>query len=398
MRENKLERVHVMDLLQANTQEERIAMLRDIVKPFDEVAAKHEAAGTFPFENFNALKEAKYPALTIPKEYGGAGISLVELLELQVIIAAADGSTGLGIGWHMGVCANIGISKAWDEAVYQKFARDVLENGALINNSASEPKSGSPSWGNRPLTIATKTEEGWIIDGRKNFTTLAPVLDYFVVSASIADSEDVGNFLVRRTCPGVAIEETWDSIAMAGTGSHDLVLDQVKVNEEDFVAYRHVGPPTAQGWLLHIPTAYLGIARAAHDEAVRFAVSYSPGSMEGTISDIPTVQARIGQMALKLRESETYLFSVARKWDESTAEVRKTMHADLAVAKLIVVNKANEIVDLAMRIVGARSLSAKNPLQRYYRNVRAGLHNPPMDDITMGQLAQASIKQFKTES
>src|SRR5699024_4750884 len=173
----------------------------------------------------------------------------------------------------MGVCANIGLSKAWDETVYQKFARDVLENGALINNSASEPKSGSPSWGNRPLTIATKTEDGWLIDGRKNFTTLAPVLDYFVVSASIADSEDVGNFLVRRSCEGVSIDETWDSIAMAGTGSHDLVLDQVNINDHDFAASRHVGPATSLGWLLHIPAAYLTIARAAHDAEVRFAVS-----------------------------------------------------------------------------------------------------------------------------
>src|SRR5699024_11883410 len=121
-----------MDLLQAKTQKERIEMLQEIVKPFDEVAARHEAAGTFPYENFKALKEAKYPALTIPKEYGGAGISLVELLELQAIIGAADGSTGLGIGWHMGVCANIGLRKGWNEKVYQKFAREGLAQGEVV--------------------------------------------------------------------------------------------------------------------------------------------------------------------------------------------------------------------------------------------------------------------------
>ena len=54
-------------------------------------------------------------------------------------------------------------------------------------------------------------------------------------------------------------------------------------------------------------------------------------------------------------------------------------------------NKALEIVDLAMRIVGARSLSKQNPLQRYYRDVRAGLHNPPIDDMTITQLANTSI-------
>jgi alkylation response protein AidB-like acyl-CoA dehydrogenase len=48
-----------------------------------------------------------------------------------------------------------------------------------------------------------------------------------------------------------------------------------------------------------------------------------------------------------------------------------------------------EIVDIAMRINGARSLSEKNPLQRYYRDVRAGLHNPPMDDMTIINLAKS---------
>ena len=52
-----------------------------------------------------------------------------------------------------------------------------------------------------------------------------------------------------------------------------------------------------------------------------------------------------------------------------------------------------KVVDLAMRVTGARSLSQKNPLQRYYRDVRAGLHNPPMDDMTIGLLAKKAIKR-----
>lgn len=379
------------------THQERLAALASVSTTFGETAAQHEEAGTFPVENYEILKQVGYPGLTIPRQYGGAAIPLVELLELQVQIAKADGSTGLGIGWHMGISGNLGQTGAWDETVYKQVATDIIENGALLNNAASEPASGSPSWGNRPLTTAKKVADGWLVNGRKSFTTLAPILDYFVVSASIEGTEDVGNFLIRRTDTGVSIDETWDSIAMNGTGSHDLVLEDVKLLPAAYVASRHVGPARPQGWLLHIPAAYLGIAEAAHDEAVAFATNYSPGSMDGTISDIPTVQARIGQIALKLMESRMVLFTVARKWDESDEAVKGTMQTELAVAKLLIVNKAVEIVDLAMRIVGARSLSVKNPLQRYYRNVRAGLHNPPMDDITLGQLAQQSIARFKTE-
>ena len=73
------------------------------------------------------------------------------------------------------------------------------------------------------------------------------------------------------------------------------------------------------------------------------------------------------------------------------------MKAELGAAKLSVVNKALETVDIAMRIVGARSLSAKSPLQRYYRDVRAGLHNPPMDDMTIQLLANESIKNVTSD-
>ncbi len=50
-----------------------------------------------------------------------------------------------------------------------------------------------------------------------------------------------------------------------------------------------------------------------------------------------------------------------------------------------------------MRIVGAKSLQRNNPLQRYYRDVRAGLHNPPMDDMTIKKLAETAINQLNEQ-
>lgn len=99
-------------------------------------------------------------------------------------------------------------------------------------------------------------------------------------------------------------------------------------------------------------------------------------------------------MELKLMESEYFLHSVAKQWDNSDELSRGNMGPFLGAAKLNVTNNAIGVVDLAMRLVGAKSLSLKNPLQRYYRDVRAGLHNPPMDDMTIQILANHAIKQF----
>lgn len=380
-----------MKLTDLATLEQRIEQLEKVVAPFAKRAQKHDEDRTFPFENFKDLKKIGYQALPIPKKYGGAGISLYEMVRLQEVIGASDGSTALSIGWHMGITKHLGENGIWKEDIYEAFAEDVIKNGALINNAATEPATGSPTRGGKPETVAKKVADGWVISGRKTFTTLAPILDYFVVSASIDATDQVGNFLIKREREGVSIDETWDSIGMAATGSHDLVLEDVHVDREDLVEYLTPGNKPVAGWLLHIPACYLGIAQAAQAYAVEFATRYSPSSIKGTISDIPAVKQKIGEMELRILESKSFLYTVAKKWDKSDDETRQFMRPELGAVKLSVVNKALEIVDLAMRIVGARSLSKQNPLQRYYRDVRAGLHNPPMDDMTITQLANTSI-------
>lgn len=94
---------------------------------------------------------------------------------------------------------------------------------------------------------------------------------------------------------------------------------------------------------------------------------------------------------LRILEAKHFLYSVAKQWDALAEVERMRLNAELGAVKYAVTNKAIEVVDLAMRIVGARSLSQQNPLQRYYRDVRAGLHNPPMDDMTIQALARKAL-------
>lgn len=374
------------------TEKERLGAIRNIAKLFKERAYGHDVAGTFPLENYADLRAINFPALTIPKNLGGAGISLEEMLRLQAEIAKNDGSTALAIGWHMGISKHLGETENWGQALYAEFAKDVLAKGALINNAASEPATGSPTRGGRPETTAVKIADGWQINGRKTFTTLSPVLDYIAVSAGIDGTDQVASFLVKNDLPGVSIEETWDSIAMSATGSHDLILKDVIVRDQDLAQYLTPGKKDPQGWLLHIPAVYFGIATGAYEEALNFANSYSSNAMKGkTVGQFETVQQKIGQIRVKLLEMEYFLFGVARKWDEANSSERLEMSDELSAVKVAIVNQALEVVDLSMRIVGARSLSQKHPLSRAYRDVRAGLHNPPMEDMVYANLAKSVL-------
>ncbi len=199
---------------------------------------------------------------------------------------------------------------------------------------------------------------------------------------------------VRRG-PGIRVEETWDTIGMRATGSHDLVLENAFVPEDELLDRSDSGRPRTDdgdGWLLHIPACYIGIAHAARDFAVGFARDYRPNSLPGPIAELPYIRQQIGQMEADLITARTLLYAMADRWDRYEAG-RPALKPELGLVKYVATNHAIRIVDIAMRIVGGASLSRKLPLERMYRDVRAGLHNPPMDDAALQRLADRALAE-----
>ncbi|MDE3840872.1 acyl-CoA dehydrogenase [Bacillus methanolicus] len=379
--------------IKTDIQREWIEKLLKHEEAFKSEAKESDEKSKFPKKNIQTLVDMGYTKSILPKEYGGEGLRVTDMILFQETIASFDGATGLAIGWHQSVVGELFEKKLWENHKLSSFAKKIL-NGALVNRAASEAQTGSPTRGGRPGTYAVKKGDKWIISGQKTFTTMAPVLTHFLVTAWVEEKEAVGTFLIEREAKGLSIKETWDVIAMRGTESHDLVLDNVEIEEENFVEPNQESKSNnLNGWLLHIPACYLGIAQAARDYAVKFASVYSPNSIKGTISELPNVQSLIGQIDLELMKARHFLYSVAEAYDDESR--RSYITNELNAAKHIVTNSAINIVDKAMRVVGAKSLQLSNPLQRYYRDVRAGLHNPPMDDMTISKLAQTAIKEIK---
>jgi alkylation response protein AidB-like acyl-CoA dehydrogenase len=364
-----------------------------LASEFSGRAPYYDQKAQFPFENFQDLKEARLLDLTIPSEYGGKGRGLYDFLLLQETIAQGDGPTALSMGWHLGIMMNISTYKNWPEDTLLEICKEVVENQKLINSAHSEAKTGSPARGGQPGTIAEKLSDGkWKITGRKNFTSLAPVLDYFIISATIHGTEEVGEFLLPRHIEGLTIEETWNSMSMRATRSDDLLLSNIMAPKESLLYIKKKpSEPKPQGWLLHIPACYLGIATAARNEAVAFAKTYHPNSLPHPIKEVPKVRERIGRMDIELAAARHFMYSVARNWDEQP-ELRHLLTGELAAVKYVATNTAVSVVDEAMRIVGAQCLQADHPLQRHYRDVRAGLHNPPADELTLELLAKQAFQ------
>lgn len=366
-----------------------LSKLKALTPAFQAREPELDKLNSFPYQNISDLKDIGYTTLTLPKELGGGGMGLSDFLHFQEQIAKGCGSTALSIGWHMGTVLEFAEHHHWNPDI-SPFLIKEIQNGALINTAASERNAGSPLRGAKPVTAAllTPDKQSYIITGEKTFTSAAPMLDYLLVTAAVEDGQ-TATFLIPKNQKGVSLRETWDSVALRGTASHDLVLDHVEIPANYLLEYAK--PETKarrKGWMLHIPACYLGIAGAARDYAVRFAANYVPTSLGTPIGTLPVMQQQIGEMELKLMAAREFLYTIARQYEENPQKDFKT---EIGAVKTFVVNQVIEIVDLAMRIVGSRSLSQKNPLHRYHQHVRAGLHNPPMDDITFKMLAESAL-------
>lgn len=387
----------MLDLfIRSDKQKDWLQKLQKLESKFKNRAAEIDELAIFPKENIQELVDMGYPSVTLPANFGGEGLRVYDMVMLQETLASYDGSTALSIGWNLGVVGEIFETKSWTEKQLNFFAKEII-NGALVNRAASEAQTGSPTRGGRPGTNAVRKNGAWMLTGRKTFTTMSPVLTYFLTSAWIEEENMQGHFLLHKDLEGLSIEETWDVISMRGTGSHDLVLDEVTVDDSMLVE-RLDGPRGGKvnGWILHIPACYLGIAQAARDYAVHFSNHHAPNSLNGPISQLPNVQQLLGEIDLELIRARHLIYSVAAAYDDKAR--RSLIENELGVVKHTVTNSAINIVDKAMRIVGAKSLQRSNPLQRYYRDVRAGLHNPPMDDMTIKKLALSAIEKEAKKS
>lgn len=373
---------------------------QNLAKELEKTAAYYDESGEFPFEHFKILQDAGYFKLTIPKKYGGDEISLYEMLLVQEQLAKGDASTALSVGWNLLTFLNVRESKSWPEDIFAELCRKTVEEGSLLNIINSERKRGNISRGATPGTVAKKVPEGYIISGEKAYASLAPILKQFMIIAHIEDEGIAGEFLVTVN-DQVEIKNTWNYLGMRATGSHDIIFHDVFVPEEHLL-YRQKPNETnrflAHGrvYSLEIPAVYLGIAGAAREYAFEFAKNTYSHSLGNTINHAAHIQQKAGEIEVLYHTSRRILYSLASQV-EYEPQKKDSLSNEVSIAKHFIVNNAIEIVTKAMKIVGGRSLSKDNKLERLFRDVQCGLYNPPLDDVVITQLSKSVLFDEKSE-
>ena len=350
-----------------------------------EHAAEHDRDATFVAEAYAQMREHGYLALAVPEELGGLGATMRQVCYAQAELARHDGATGLASAMHQYltlVQAFRHRSGAPDAAV---VLRRIANEGIVIATS------GGSDW-LWPTTTAVPDGAGFRVSGRKAFCSQSPGATVVATSAVLGEDE-VLHFSVPFTAEGVRIEETWDTLGMRGTASHDVVLDNVFVPADKIAGrrpYGEFGMPLLAAAFHFAPVAgatYFGIAAAARDVAVAGVSAGTRGA--SSLAGMPRVQRQVGLLDAKLRGAWWSLMGAV---DEIGTGYMVTPAglATLMLAKRQAVTEAIEVVNLAMELLGGRSFFKRSPLERAYRDVRAGTFHPLTPEITLedaGKLA-----------
>ena len=264
--------------------------LPELTRQLAESADAHDRSGDFPHANLALLRHHGLLALALPPALGGPGASLGELRRVIGAVARGEPSTALVLCMQYLHLRRLADNPDWPGALKRRVAREVLEQGALINSLRVEPELGSPSRGGLPGTLARRVGDGWQLSGHKLYTTGIPGLTWLAVWArSDEPIPRVGTWLVRRDSPGIRIVESWDHLGMRASGSHEVLFEEVAVPLENAIGlHPHDQPPApdqavlrdfAQASAVLLGALYDGIAGSAREWLVGWLRERVPASL-----------------------------------------------------------------------------------------------------------------------
>jgi len=355
-------------------------------------AAEHDREGTYPYEAIDALRAAGYFAAPIPEVLGGLGVdSAHDLVVASSRLARGDASVAIGVNMHLVAVLNMERRRqvavaAGAERRARAFGSSlaqIVDDGAVLAAAISEAGQDIT----RPGTVATRTDAGWRIDGRKLFCTMSPAATDLYVAVTYTDGEDVERYayaMVPTDAPGVVVNDDWDALGMRASGSHSVTFDAVDLPGSALRGGFRAGDPVPYmernltAGLFHA-SASLGIAESADALARRGVAGRVNGDarprMQVADNAVDLAAARGGLHRAALLIDDHHARNPAS--DGTTAEL-EALFAEAQAAKAFVNEAATRIVDRALALSGGAGYLNASPLARAYRDVKAGTFMHPL--------------------
>jgi alkylation response protein AidB-like acyl-CoA dehydrogenase len=348
-------------------------MIQDMARKFAEreikpVAAELDRTHRHPEAIVKQMGELGLMGVTIPEEYGGAGMDYISYVLSMIEISKACASCGV----IMSVCNslyNFPVYKYGTEEQKQQFLRPVASGEALGCYGLTEAGAGSDPAKMR--TTAVLDGDEWVINGVKKFITNGNVSGYCVLAASTDKDlgyKGISSFLVDlRNTAGFRVGTVEEKLGINASGTAELVFEDARIPKENLLGKRGEGfkqmLTTLDGGRIGIASQALGIGRAVLEEAIEY--SKTREQFGRPISSFQAIQWKLADIATQLDGAE--LMTLRAAWLEQNG---RGYEKEAAMAKLHASDTAMWAAVEGVQVLGGYGYCKDYPMERHMRDAK----------------------------
>ncbi|MFR0715639.1 SfnB family sulfur acquisition oxidoreductase [Enterobacterales bacterium BD_CKDN230030183-1A_HGKHYDSX7] len=357
-----------------------LAIAEQIAQQLRRESALRDRERRLPNAELELFSRSGLWGISVPKAFGGAGVSNVTLAQVVARIAQADAALGQIPQNHFYALEVLRVNGSPEQQ--KRLYQEVLA-GRRLGNALAE--LGTKTAHDR-TTRLTRDADGYRIDGRKFYATGALYAQR--IPTSVIDEQGVQHLaFVPADSPGLQVIDDWSGFGQRTTGSGSVVFDRVHVRAEDVVPFQSAFErPTSVGPLAQILHAAIdtGIARAAYEDALHFVRTRSRPWIDSGVdkaSDDPLTLKSVGHLAIRLHASEALLERAGQYLDlaqqDSTESSVAAASIAVAEARAISTEIALAAGTTLFELAGSQATLAEHNLDRHWRNARVHtLHDP----------------------
>jgi alkylation response protein AidB-like acyl-CoA dehydrogenase len=343
-------------------------------------AAEVDSSARFPRETIDGLASAGLLGLTVSRELGGKGEGPRTFAAAVEEIAQACSSSAMVYVMHVSAVQAIAASSTLAER--DDVLRDVAKGRHLTTLALSERGSRSQFWA--PVSKLTPNGRGWVTSATKSWVTSAGEADSMVASAQRDGAEsplESTLYLARKGASGVRVAGRFDGLGLRGNDSAPVTMEKLSVKPTDLITEPGAGPKIILEVILPwfaLGTAAManGICRAAVSATAQHMMSAGFEHTGQALRDLPVLRARLARMSARTEQSRALL-------GYTLGEVEKpseTTPLYVLQARLAAIEAAVDVTDLAMKACGGAAFSKHLPIERLFRDARAGWVMAPTVD------------------
>ncbi|CAN7650714.1 acyl-CoA dehydrogenase family protein [Phenylobacterium sp. LjRoot219] len=351
------------------------------------------SADRIPAELLDEMSEFGLFGLTIPVEFGGAGLSLSQYLEVILELSWAAPAFRSVIAIGTGVVAT---ALKLDGTEEQKALwLPQLVDGAIASFGLTEPDSGSDSAGMK--TSAVKDGDHYVLNGTKRYITNAPMARFALVMARTSRENLPGNahvsaFLVPTDAPGVSIGRPDQKMGQRGALTADLILQDVRLEASALLGgVEGRGFKTAMkaldGGRLSVAAGAIGYARRILASGLQYATERK--AFGEPIANFQLIQAMLADSQTELYAAECMLRDVAR-----LAAAGERISTKAACVKMFASEACGRIADRTVQIYGGAGYMAEYEVERFFRDSRVYRIYEGTTQILQLVIARAMLKEL----